>query len=223
MKILSYYCRVAIFPIFALLCACGSASGGGEVLYLALGASDATGIGASPITNGYVFRIEAGLNSCGADIALDNLGIPGAKIREIKNIEAPIAQKLNPELITVFAGGNDLTQGTSIEEFEKDFRQTLDGLFSETSAFIVVANLPDLSELPKFQQEPDSDVTTARVNAYNSAIQRVANDFGAPVIDLFSQTISNFLISDDGFHPNDEGHQRIADLFLLILKPRYCK
>ena len=51
---------------------------------LALGASDATGVGALPLTEGYVFLIKRELDKRVPGVALVNLGVPGARVDLIK-------------------------------------------------------------------------------------------------------------------------------------------
>ena len=59
----------------------GYGSGPGEnktqFVYLALGASDATGIGATPLTEGYVFLVKRELDRTMPGVLLINQGIPG--------------------------------------------------------------------------------------------------------------------------------------------------
>ena len=51
-----------------------------EFVYLALGASDATGVGATPLTEGYVFLVKRELDRRMPGVFLINLGVPGARI-----------------------------------------------------------------------------------------------------------------------------------------------
>ncbi len=205
------------------LTGCGGAGGSsGNNVYVAIGASDATGIGATPLTNGYVFRINNQLDkSCGAT-ELNNLGLPGATADQIENVELPIAKEIHPEIVTIFVGGNDLTSGRSTESFEIDVRNILSTLEEDTSALIFIANLPDISQLPRYLEDPDSDVTLTRVRAFNDAISRQAQLYNVTVIDLFAVGVNDVLISDDGFHPNDAGHEEFADLFLQQIIPQFC-
>ena len=50
-----------------------------DLLYMAIGASDAIGVGATPLTNGYVFKIDEALDDRDTDVHLLDLGIPSAK------------------------------------------------------------------------------------------------------------------------------------------------
>jgi acyl-CoA thioesterase-1 len=93
-------------------------------------------------------------------------------------------------------------------------------LKNKISSTIVVANLPDLTALPRFRSKPNANVTMERVRAFNQAIEEEARAVKVPVVDLFAEPIGDDLVSDiDGFHPNDAGHRRIAQLFLAAIVP----
>jgi hypothetical protein len=56
------------------------------VQYAALGASDATGIGASPLRNGYVYLIKRGIEDAGQSTNLMNYGVPDIEIGGILSL-----------------------------------------------------------------------------------------------------------------------------------------
>lgn len=190
----------------------------GEFEYVAMGASDAVGIGASPLTNGYVYLIQDALKQDGRDVGLLNLGIPGAETDEVQNLELPVAVDDEPELVTVFTGVNDVIAGIGTEDFRNDFGEIAETLANETNALVVIANIPDLTTLPKFREDPDPDVTLARIGAFNAIIAEECAKYGIPVVDAFSANIQDFQVSDDGFHPNDAGHRLLADLFIPVIR-----
>ena len=186
------------------------------LVYVAMGASDAVGIGAFPLDNGYVYKIRDGLQSRATEVPLYNLGVSGKRIDYIESTELPAAIAYQPDIVTIWAGPNDLAGGVGVEEFENSLSTVLAQLRQETSAFITLANIPDLTILPRFLIDPDSDVTVERVSAYNAAITRQATSYNVPLIDLYSDGYAGNLeyISIDGFHPSNEGHAKIAELFL---------
>ena len=214
-----------------LLSACGGGSSGddapppieGPIAYLALGASDAVGIGASPLENGYVFRIDDALETeRGEDVDLTNLGVPGALADDILDVlEIALAIGARPDLVTLWTGANDLTQGRSPEEFRADLDTILGLLRQETEALIFLGDLPDLTALPRFVAEPDADVTPERVAAFNAVIEDLAALHEVDLARLSTLPVEEAeLTSDvDGFHPSDEGHARIAELFLQVIRP----
>ena len=194
-----------------------------ELNYVALGASDAVGIGAIPLTNGYVFRIRDALNERGKDVDLLNLGIPTADIGAIENVaRTALIAGVQKDLVTLWTGPNDVVGGNDPEDFEDSLETILEHLREETSAFIVMMNIPDLTQIPRFRERPDADVNPERIQAFNTAIQRQAEVFNVPVVDLFADMPGDELVSNiDGFHPNNRGHERIAQLFLQIILPEF--
>jgi lysophospholipase L1-like esterase len=204
-----------------LACAKGPRDKKIEFIYLGLGASDAAGIGALPTTEGYVFLIKKELESRIPGVALLNLGVPGARIDLIKE-QVRIATKVGTKanLVTLWTGGNDLVHGDDPKKFQEDLRFILQNLKEDVAKVIVVANLPALTDLPRFERNPIPAVTLERVRTFNRAIEEEARAIGAPIVDLYAQPIRRELIFDaDGFHPNDAGHRELARLFLQAILP----
>ena len=214
--------RITLIFICLLLSSCGDGAKN-DINYQALGASDVVGVGATPLTNGYVYIIEEDIeNQTGGKVDLDNLGLPGAEIGDIDNLEVQLLKLDDPDLITISTGANDLIDGDPVDGFESDLNGLLGKLRSVSpDALIVISNLPDLTKVKRFVDEPDSDVNTANIQAYNAAIARQAQAHGAQLVDLYSVPLNDSLFSQaDGFHPSDAGHQVIADQFLEVIIPR---
>src|SRR4026209_1018654 len=159
MKHLSRMVRVA------LCCMSLSACGGTkerpiQYIYLALGASDATGVGALPLTEGYVYLIARELDRQLHGVFLVNLGVPGARIDLIKE-QARVAKQLGTkaDLVTLWTGANDLANGDDPKQFQEQLRGLLTMVKQEISQTIVVANVPDLTQLPRFRTSPSPTVT----------------------------------------------------------------
>ncbi len=192
-----------------------------EFVYLALGASDATGVGALPLTEGYVYLIKDELDRHLPGVALLNLGVPGARINLIKEqVRLAVQVGTKADLVTLWTGANDLIHGDGVAKFQEDLRFILQHLRERVSKVIIVANLPDLTQLPRFRSNPDPAVNLERVSAFNRAIEEEARAAGAPVVNLFAQPVRDDLVFDlDGFHPNDAGHREIARLFLKVVLP----
>jgi lysophospholipase L1-like esterase len=209
------------YPVLLILLAlggCASSAGQDELGYLALGASDAVGIGAVPVRRGYVFLIRDGLEDDGRDVELMNLGIPDAETDDIARV-ARLAIAAQPDVITVWTGANDVIEGVDPEDFESSLADMLERLRDDTDAVIVIGDLPDLTRLPRFLERPDPDVTSARVRAFNDAIERQAQAFDVPIARLSEVDMLEELTSDiDGFHPNNEGHRMIAERFLREIR-----
>ena len=191
--------------------------------YVALGASDAFGIGATPLTRGYVYRIKDGFEDRGRKVDLINLGIPTANIPAIKKTAKKVLKRDKEiDLVTIWTGANDLIAGDDVGEFEEDLEGILSRLRSKSNAFVVIMNLPDLTQIKRFREDPDKHVTVERVTAFNQAISRQAQKYNVPIVDFFKAAPGDMLVSkQDGFHPNNDGHQKIADLFLQIILSQF--
>lgn len=190
--------------------------------YLALGASDAFGIGASPITRGYVYRIKDGFEDRGRRVSLLNTGIPTADIPAIKKTaKKALKHDVDYDLVTIWTGANDLIGGSDVKDFEEDLESMLARIRDKSNAFVVIMNLPDLTQIKKFREDPDKDVTVANVAAFNLAITRQANKYEVPIVDFFKAAPGDMLVSKDGFHPNNDGHQKIANLYLQFILPKF--
>ena len=193
-----------------------------EFVYLALGASDATGVGALPLTDGYVFLIKRELDKRIPGVALVNLGVPAARVDLIKE-QVRIATQINAKahLVTLWTGANDLVHGDDPKTFQEDLRFILQNVRKSIAKTIVVANLPDLTQLPRFRTNPSPVITIGRVQAFNRAIEQEARAADATLVNLFAEPVRDDLVFDlDGFHPNNAGHREIARLFLQVIVPK---
>lgn len=188
-------------------------------VYVALGASDAVGIGANrPEAEGWVPLVYAGLP---ADTRLVNLGVSGATLADVLAEQLPVARDAAPRWVTIWPGPNDLRNGVPLGAFSA----RLDTLLGQLAALrrpgqpveLVVLNLPDLRAAPAFAGINPSALD-AEVRAWNAAIAAAASRHGATLVDLYA-TMNELAqhpeyISADGFHPSSAGYRRIADLAL---------
>jgi lysophospholipase L1-like esterase len=192
-----------------------------EVVYAAFGASDAVGIGAVPLKNGYVWRIRDDLEREIETVRLINLGVPAADVRGVEDLlTLALESGLRPDLVTVWVGTNDVIAGGDPDEFEDRLENILRLLRGKTEARVVVADVPDLTQIPRFARDPDPFVTRARVDAVNRAIHRLVEAFDAHLVPMADSPVIRECVSDvDGFHPNNRGHAKIAETFLQVIRP----
>ena len=190
-------------------------------LYVALGASETTGVGAYPITNGFAYKIRDEVQKRSPNTVFVNLGVPGGRIPQIyAQFKDETVMNFKPNLVTLFTGANDLVDGEDPEDFRTYLRRMLKALRKEPGTAIVIANLPDLTQLPQFREAPRTNVTQERVIAFNAVIAKEATNAKVPVVNLYAEELSDALISDlDGFHPNNKGHRKLAKLFLQKVLP----
>ncbi len=199
------------------LAGCGGGSSGsgarGALVYTAIGASDAVGIGAVPLGNGYVPTLAGRLRDAGFDTTLHNLGISGARVDDMIDEELPEALRTDLDVVTVWTGANDLIGGADPDAFALELAFLLGGLKDGTDAEVYVGDLPDLTQAPLFRDGSDPDVTKARVDAFNLLIHQVVADAGCVLVLLSTVELTDDLTWIDGFHPNNEGHAVLAEIY----------
>lgn len=188
-------------------------------VYVALGASDAVGVGAvRPMLEGWVPLVTAGLPE---GTRLVNLGVSGATLSDVIAGQLPIASDAAPRWVTLWPGPNDFRNGVTLATFAAQLEQILVALQPAVGErrTIAVLNLPDLRALPSFAGT-DRATLDARVRDWNAAIATaVARHADYTIlIDLYAAwselAAHPEYISGDGFHPSTAGYRRIADLAL---------
>jgi lysophospholipase L1-like esterase len=194
------------------------------VTYVAIGASDALGVGAiDPATQGYVPLLIARLPK--GSLAL-NVGVSGILLHDALQEELSPAIAFHPTLITIWLVGNDFRDCTPLAQFAADLRTLLGQLRQETHARVFVADTPDMSLLPYFSQEHGAGggacvagASTAAVHSlvlqWNAVIDPIVLQYGDVLVDLYHTDLASHpnYISADGFHPSSAGYVQLADLF----------
>ena len=214
-----------LLSLALLLTACGlgranTASAG---VYVALGASDAVGVGATrPAQDAWVPLLAAALPG-GTPVV--NLGVSGATLADVIAGQLPIAADAAPRWLSLWAGPNDLRGGVSLDAFAAELDQLLATLRPPvgTPRTILILDLPDLRALPAFAGTDPAQLDR-RVRAWNAAIAATVARYAeyAILVDLYDNwgelAANPQYISGDGFHPSNAGYRRIADIAIATLR-----
>jgi acyl-CoA thioesterase-1 len=187
-------------------------------VFVALGASDAVGVGAlDPETGGWAPRVRAALPP---DTQYINLGVSGATLRDVVERQLPQAQAAHPDLVILWPGINDLRAFGSLGTFQQRLDQIVSTL-STGSTQVIVLNIPQLQLLPVFAFVPPA-VLDGIIRDWNGAIAAVVERYDATLVDLYDGSLELAqhpeYVSSDGFHPSDAGYQRIAELILAEIR-----
>jgi lysophospholipase L1-like esterase len=192
--------------------------------YVALGASDSWGTGArDPDEQNWPHDLARKL---GSQTHLVNVGIPGITLHDALNIELPVALDVHPNLVTIWLAVDDLLADTPIDSYTQDLDSLLTRLQANSPHVqIALANVPDLTLLPRFQTDDDPSTLQSlpsQITAYNNAIEAVAQRHHIILVDLYKEwsVIANHpeYISSDGFHPSTEGYAQLAEIFYQTLQ-----
>jgi acyl-CoA thioesterase-1 len=187
--------------------------------YVALGASDAFGVGASdPTTQSWPADLAQELPS---DTRFVNLGIPGVTLHQALAQELPVALSVHPNLVTIWLGVNDLDDNVPLGQYQQDLNTLLTTLATRTHATVAVGNIPNLTFLPAFANQ-DPATLQAKVAAWNQVIATAVANHHALLVDLYQGTAAFATnpqdISSDGLHPTEQGYQLIATAFAQVLR-----
>ncbi len=237
----------ALLPLLALA-ACGAPAGAGStpppsapsatastapaatatppagVRYVAIGASDAVGVGASnPNVTAYVPILISRLPK--GSYAL-NLGISGETLGGALVDELPQAIAAKPTLITIWLVGNDFKDCVPLAQYGANLNTLLTQLQQQTTAKVFVANAPDFSALPAVQAEAQASGSYCGAPATLASIRGLAQQWNQVInasvaahhdtlVDLFNSDLVAHpsYVSSDGFHPSDQGYLTLANLF----------
>lgn len=177
----------------------------GGIFYVALGDSAAQGVGASGPDRGYVGLLAGRLREAtGRPVEVVNLSVSGARMADVVEYQLPRLQELEPDLVTVAVGGNDVLRYDR-DRFAVDAARLVAGLPPGT----FVADVPHF----RYGRWRTSSAEAARV------VREAVTAAGLVVVPLNERLRAMSLratlarTSRDLFHPNDRGYEVWADAF----------
>ena len=195
----------------------------GQIAYAAIGASDTFGIGTDdPYHDNWASDLAGWL---GPRYHLVNLGIPAITLHRALTAELPVALDAHPGLVTIWLAVNDIIAQVPVTSYQQDLNTMLTRLQAASpQTRIAVANVPDLTLLPYFQDQQgfDTKQLSAQIQAYNAAIATVVGQHRVILVDL-SQHAYDIqqhpeYVSQDGLHPTMAGYEQLALLFYQALQ-----
>lgn len=142
-----------------------------------------------------------------------NLAIRSKRLRDIVADQLAPAIAMKPTLITVYAGGNDVTDlGTSIDSVMKEYEEFVRQLAS-TGARLLLFTGYDVPVAPGLH------LYRRRNHAYNDAVRRIARKYGAQLVDFwaFEGLDDRRMWAGDRLHLSKAGHKFVAARVLEAL------
>lgn len=191
----------------------------GPIVYVALGDSTGSGVGARD--GGYVLRLFKRLEERRPESKLTNLCVSGATTADVLRDQVERGVAMNPDLVTLGIGINDIGHGLTLEEFERNYEEILSALRQKTRAEIIVTNIPDISSAPSIPGSMRSDYQR-KIIRYGQKLEEIAARHGVVIFDIYSVTNRELAshpeyFSVDGFHPSDAGYELWAEQMWPIL------
>jgi lysophospholipase L1-like esterase len=169
-----------------------------------------------------------------------NLSVSGDMIRDLNGRLSEEYQRRcwtsQDNLVIIAVGTNDTrSEGqpdfyvNSSENFQYELF-TLGQQLRNTTKNVVILGLSDIDET-KMNPCEWSDIPNywerSRVKLFNSKLKQWAESKGYDFVDLYQATSSDpdFITDklEDGLHPNDAGHELIANVVFEAIKDKYLK
>ena len=177
----------------------------------------------------YVYLIAArlGVDLPAAQLDVYNRGISGHTVADLRGRWQTDAIDMQPDLLSILIGTNDVGQGVPPEAFEVDYRHILDASRAANPQLRLV--LLDPFVLRSGRLEPEQEWTSRRAatDALRAVVAQLAQDYDAVHIktqDVFNaaaQAVSPEHWIWDGIHPLPQGHELIARNWIQQVSARW--
>lgn len=189
-----------------------------EKRYVALGDSFTEGVGDIDPTRpndcrGWADRVAAQLVANDDAWGYANLAIRGKKLQQVLDEQLDAALALEPTLVTLYAGGNDILRPTvNLDGLMERYRSAV-GKLSGTGARVVLFTGFDSAKAPLFRS------TRGRTAIYNEHVRKISEDFGTDLVDFWHMKhFQDWRYWDvDRMHLGIAGHTQMAKEVLAVL------
>lgn len=179
--------------------------------YVALGDSFTEGIGDSHPAcrnglRGWADRVAEVLGQNNPNMRYANLAVRGRTMDEILEAQIQTAVMLEPDIVTIYAGMNDLLMvRNDIDAMIARYADALKTL-QQTGAVVITFTAADLGTVPLFRR------LRGRAAIYNELLRTVVDDLGVQLVDFwrFNEFRDPRLWAGDRIHLSPIGHERMA-------------
>lgn len=193
----------------------------------------------------YATRVEQGLQSIGSSMGVYNAGISGNTTRDaLKRLQADVL-KHQPRVVVMQFGINDsavdvwkkppaTTPRVPLDAFIRNYRTMIQAAQKQGAKVILMTANPlrwtsKLRELyghAPYDPAAEDGFESATLVRYNEAVRQLAAELKLPLLDVHAAypafaakhqtTLDGMLL--DGMHPNDLGHQLVAELLVPAIR-----
>ncbi|MCV7174354.1 SGNH/GDSL hydrolase family protein [Mycolicibacterium sphagni] len=186
--------------------------------YVAIGDSQTEGLWDGDDTIGvigFADRLAALLDARYPGLMYANLAIRGKRVIDVLNEQLPQALAMEPDLVTVCVGMNDVTRPgrmftAAMADLENVYQQLAD-----SGATVVTTLFPDVAKML-----PVGRLIGSRIREVNDVIKGAADLHGFGLVDLYNAESMNepSIWSHDRMHASTRGHILFADAAAEALK-----
>jgi lysophospholipase L1-like esterase len=190
----------------------------GEPLTLVvLGDSSVAGVGADAAEDTLTYGVAKALSDQ-YRVSLHALGVAGSRLGNVVAEQLPQVAGLDPDIVLVCVGTNDVTHGTTVREARRQLRMLVDGLAEVApDARVIVSGLPPAETAVAFHR-PLRDLLGLRALLFTRLFRAELTPHGISVFDIAKLTKSAFhgkqeMFSADLFHPSSAGYAFLATVY----------
>jgi lysophospholipase L1-like esterase len=136
-----------------------------------------------------------------------NLAVRGRRLDQILTEQTPAATRLEPDLIALFGGGNDvMSRGWDARTVARRVDAAIRAC-TRIAPTVVTFTLSDISH-----RMPMGRRMRPRLTALNDAIREASVSYGAVLVDLWPDTAAHDAryFGPDRLHLSEHGHRRLA-------------
>jgi lysophospholipase L1-like esterase len=183
------------------------------VRYVALGDSYTIGTATRSPDERWPNQLVRRLAAAGFEVDLvANLGVNGFTSMDVIRSELPRLAELDPGLLTLLVGVNDVVQGVPIDTYTANAATILDqSLGLVPPARIVTVSTPDYTVTPQGAAYGDPARQSAAIRQVNEILARLSEDRGIRHVDIHDLSLraasDSGLVADDGLHPSGRQYE----------------
>jgi lysophospholipase L1-like esterase len=160
---------------------------------------------------GWADRVASALDAPGFRYA--NLAVRGRRLDQMLVEQVPSAAALEPDLVVLFGGGNDVMSNATQEQIA----QRADAMVRAVTSFaptVAVFTLSDISHRMPFGRR-----MRPRIETLNAALRTAASRYGAILVDVEADECvhDSRYFGPDRLHLSSLGHRRLAGHVLSAL------
>lgn len=163
-----------------------------------------------------------------------NLAVQSSTTGEVIDEQLPVLEELEPDVVSLLIGVNDVIRGFTDEEYRANLEVILDGRSDDGSGppvtgildlvppdRVFLVTTPDYTLTPRgpaFQRPDDADT----IDRFNAILEDVGRARGVAVVDI--SPISDLvprdptLIADDGLHPSAKQFAGWVELIAPVVR-----
>jgi len=187
----------------------------------------------------YALRVQEALKATGSPLSVCNAGVRGNTTKNARDRLAKDVLAHKPRVVVIQFGINDAavdvwktppatTPRVPLAEYEENLRSIIATLHQQKVKPILMTTnptrwTPKLRELygkPPYRPDEADGFDAPVLAQYNEAVRRLAKELAVPLVEVheaFAKRNPDKLLLD-GMHPNDAGHQLVAELLVPVIR-----